>query len=187
MAESPDGDRPTLPRHRYERSRRAGLPERRLALGHGRIVPGAVDGPPRGTRKGRQLAALSHRVAESPGCPRTLPRPSDLKPLAAFCVRHLTPSWAGLSWHSRRKRGGPRPSHARRKSRKPSLIPATPVQRPGVGPSANANSISGCAHSTELQSPRPQAAQIERTSSRLPEDMRSTRRGPRLRGPHWAD
>jgi hypothetical protein len=41
-------------------------------------------------------------------------------------------------------------SQALRKSRRPSAIPACPVQLPGVGPTAMRNSISGCAHSAEL-------------------------------------
>ena len=40
-------------------------------------------------------------------------------------------------------------------SRKASAIPANPVEPPGAGPSASTYSISGCAHSAEVKSPRP--------------------------------
>src|SRR2546426_1198185 len=61
----------------------------------------------------------------------------------------------------------PRPSQAPRTSRQPSAMPARPVQLPGAGPSAITYSISGCAHSAELKSPRSQAAWIKRTRSTL--------------------
>jgi hypothetical protein len=48
-------------------------------------------------------------------------------------------------------------SHALSKSRIAFAIVSSQVQLPGAGASANANSISGCAHSVCLKSPRSQA------------------------------
>jgi hypothetical protein len=47
------------------------------------------------------------------------------------------------------------------------LLVATPTG--GAGPSAITYSISGCAHSAELKSPRSQATQIDPTKSRFAE------------------
>jgi hypothetical protein len=44
------------------------------------------------------------------------------------------------------------------KPRPPSFKPANPLQLPGAGPSTITYSISGCAQSAELKSPRSQAA-----------------------------
>src|SRR5438128_2637488 len=63
-------------------------------------------------------------------------------------------------------------------SRQASATPASPVQRPGEGPSAITYSISGCAHSAELKSPRSQAAQSERTRSRFDDDTNQVSRCP---------
>src|SRR5207249_1087830 len=58
-------------------------------------------------------------------------------------------------------------SQAPRNSRQPCAIPTSPVQLPADGPPTITYSISGCAQSNDLKSPRSQAARSERTRSRF--------------------
>ena len=70
------------------------------------------------------------------------------------------------------------PANALSQSRKASASPACPLQLPGSGPSANTNSISGSAQSTDLSSPRSQPAKTDRTRSSFADATSCSQHGP---------